>query len=384
MLKKLQIRRYCALLLTGLLVLMSSGCDSDSSGTTPKHDTITEMDSQALVEDMGIGWNLGDTLDVCAADRDGDGKVNEAPAEGEKVDETLWGNVRTTPELFDHLKKDGVRSVRIPVTWRDHLSDDGKNTIDSDWLARVQEVVNYAYDRDMYVILNLHHDGGGDPDFGAWIRTDMAGFEDVREKYKQVWTQIADCFSGYDQRLIFESMNEVGFDSVAIDRAYTMLNTLNQDFVDLIRASGGNNATRHLLIAGYWTDIEMTCDQRFQMPDDPAGHCIVSVHYYTPYQFCITGEYATWGNNTDIRKMENLITKMEECFVEQGIPVIVGEYGTVSGDAESRILFSQKLTEICHDKGIATFFWDNGGEYDREAYQWRTEGLIEALREAVS
>lgn len=370
-----------ALLLAGILILTGTGCGS--TATSGRSDTMEDMDSQTLVSDMGVGWNLGDTLDVCAADRDGDGRVNEAPAEGEKVDETLWGNVYTTPELFDHLKADGVQSVRIPVTWRDHISNDGKNTIDPDWMQRVQEIVDYAYDRDMYVILNIHHDGGGDPDFGAWIRTDAAGFEAVREKYQRVWEQIAAYFSGYDERLIFESMNEVGFDSVAEARAYDMLNTLNQDFVDLVRASGGNNDKRHLLIAGYWTDIEMTCDEKFQMPDDPADHCIVSVHYYTPYQFCITGEETTWGTDGDIKRMQGLIQKMEDNFVSQGVPVIVGEYGMVSTDVNSRILFSKTLTELCHERGMATFFWDNGSEYDREAYQWRTEGLIEALCEAV-
>lgn len=373
--------RVAAMLLAGLLILTGTACGSAAS--SGRADTMEEIDSQTLVSDMGVGWNLGDTLDVCAADRDGDGKVNEAPAEGEKVDETLWGNVYTTPELFDHLKADGVKSVRIPVTWRDHISDDGKNTIDPDWMQRVQEIVDYAYDRDMYVILNMHHDGGGDPDFGAWIRTDAPGFEAVREKYKRVWEQIAAYFSGYDERLIFESMNEVGFDSVAEARAYDMLNTLNQDFVDLVRASGGNNDKRHLLIAGYWTDIEMTCDEKFQMPDDPAGHCIVSVHYYTPYQFCITGEESTWGTDGDIKRMQGLIQKMEDNFVSQGVPVIVGEYGMVSADTNSRILFSETLTQLCHERGMATFFWDNGSEYDREAYAWRTDGLIEALCQAV-
>lgn len=373
--------RVAAMLLAGFLILTGTACGSAAS--SGKADTMEDIDSQTLVSDMGVGWNLGDTLDVCAADRDGDGKVNEAPAEGEKVDETLWGNVYTTPELFDHLKADGVKSVRIPVTWRDHISDDGKNTIDPDWMQRVQEIVDYAYDRDMYVILNMHHDGGGDPDFGAWIRTDAPGFEAVREKYKCVWEQIAAYFSGYDERLIFESMNEVGFDSVAEARAYDMLNTLNQDFVDLVRASGGNNDKRHLLIAGYWTDIEMTCNEKFRMPDDPAGHCIVSVHYYTPYQFCITGEESTWGTDGDIKRMQGLIQKMEDNFVSQGVPVIVGEYGMVSTDTNSRILFSETLTQLCHERGMATFFWDNGSEYDREAYAWRTDGLIEALCQAV-
>ncbi len=378
------LRRCLAGLLAGLLcgLPLLTGCAAEEEA--PVSDEMADLSSAELVADMGVGWNLGNTLDVCAADRDGDGRVNEAPAEGESVDETLWGNVRTTKALFEHLKADGVGAVRIPVTWRDHLSDDGENTIDPDWLARVTEVVNYAYDLDLYVIINLHHDGGGDPDFGAWIRTDAAGFEDVRTKYQQVWQQIATQFSGYDEKLIFESMNEVGFDSVARARAYDMLNTLNQDFVDLVRQSGGNNDRRHLLIAGYWTDIAMTCDPAFQMPDDPAGRCIVSVHYYTPYQFCITGEQATWGSETEISRMRSDIQQMDTTFVQQGIPVIVGEYGMVSQDTESRVLFSETLTRLCHEKGMAAFFWDNGEEYDRTAMAWRTEGLIEALRAAVA
>lgn len=377
----LHLRRLAALLLCGVL-LAAGGCGG--SKPAAHNDPMTDMDSQTLVEDMGIGWNLGDTLDVCEADRDGDGIVNETAPAGQEVDETLWGNVRTTPELFDHLKADGITAVRIPVTWRDHLSDDGTNTIHAAWMQRVQEVVNYAYERGMYVILNVHHDGGGDPEFGAWIRTDAPGFDEVREKYQRIWEQIAETFSGYDQHLIFESMNEVGFDSVAENRAYDMLNTLNQDFVDLVRSSGGNNDRRHLLIAGYWTDIQKTCDSRFRMPEDPAGHCILSVHYYTPYQFCITGERPTWGSGTEVRQMTNRIDQITDTFVKQGVPVIVGEYGTISSDTQSRITFCKTLSALCHQRGIAAFFWDNGEEYDRVHYQWRTEGLPEALRESIS
>lgn len=369
-------RKTAACLLGGMLLL--TGC---ASGTPAAPETMEEMTSAQLVGEMGVGWNLGNTLDVCAADRDGDGRVNEAPAEGEKVDETLWGNVRTTPELFAALREDGVKSVRIPVTWRDHL--DEEDTIDPEWLARVAEVVNYAYEQDMYVILNMHHDGGGDPKFGAWIRTNEAGFEDVRARYKRVWTQIADYFKNYDERLILESMNEVGFDQVRLPRAYEMLNTLNQDFVDLVRASGGNNAQRHLLIAGYWTDIEMTCSAYFLMPEDPADRLILSVHYYTPYQFCITGERKTWGVGGDTVQMGAMIRKMADHYTSRGVPVIIGEYGMVASDTESRIAFSRTLTELCAEYGMAAFFWDNGEEFDREALEWRTEGLIEALCEAA-
>lgn len=130
--------------------------------------------------------------------------------------------------------------MRIPITWRDHLSDD--YTIDEDWMNRVEEVVDYAYDRDFYVIINVHHDGGGDPDFGAWIRTEAeADYENFSKKYNKIWTQIAKRFENYSDKLIFESMNEVGFDDMGTNQAYELLNKINQDFVDLIRKQGGNN-----------------------------------------------------------------------------------------------------------------------------------------------
>lgn len=367
------------------LLILCTGCSSKTDTKIQfdtRNDDMTEMSSVELVADMDAGWNLGDTLDVCQADRDGDGKVNETAAPGEAVDETLWGNPKTTPELFQHLKADGIGAVRIPVTWRDHLSED--NQIDPAWLARVHEVVNYAYDLDLYVILNVHHDGGGDPDFGAWIRTDEAGFVAVREKYQTIWQQIAESFSGYDQHLILESMNEVGFDNVAEDKAYEMLTTLNQDFVDLVRKSGGNNDKRHLLIAGYWTDIQKTCDGRFQMPEDPADHCILSVHYYTPYEFCINGSQKTWGNGVEVRRMENDMERLTQRFVENGTPVIIGEYGTSTHvETESRVRFCGELVRLSRQQGMTAFFWDNGEEYDREALTWRTPGLQKAITEGA-
>ncbi|MGN0591914.1 MAG: glycoside hydrolase family 5 protein [Ruminococcus sp.] len=368
--------------------LMLSGCMTCSlfMGCTSRNSTPSDpkdMTSQQVVEDMRIGWNLGDTLDVCAADRDGDGRVNEAPAEGEAVDETLWGNPMATQELFTALKEDGVNAVRIPVTWRDHVSEDGSWSIDGAWMSRVQEVVDYALSEDMYVIINLHHDGGGDPQFGAWIRTDYDGFAAVQERFAAMWEQIAEHFKDYDHHLIFESMNEVGFDRTSEELAYTMLNILNQSFVDTVRSSGGNNATRHLLIAGYWTDIQATCNDRYEMPEDPASRCILSVHYYTPYEFCIAQQQSAWGSQTDIRKMENLFGRMKEQYVDKGVPVIVGEYGvTADREAESRIFFYEMVVKTCRDAGMAAFLWDNGSEFDRTTYEWKTDGVIEALQRA--
>ena len=347
---------------------------------------MRNITSQQLVEDMTFGLNLGNTLDVCQADRDGDGKINEHVEAGEKVDETLWGNPKATKELFTSLKKNGVNAVRIPVTWRDHMDSNGN--IDREWMDRVQQVVDYAYSQGMYVIINVHHDGGGDPKFGAWIiEESQKDYNTFLKKYKNVWKQIAERFKNYSDYLIFESMNEVGFDTLYNKNkadAYNLINKINQDFVDIIRATGGNNAKRHLLIAGYYTDIERTCDSLYKMPDDKAGRCILSVHYYTPWDFCTCDRKHTWGTNSEVWQMETLIGKMKKNFVDKGIPVIIGEYAASGSDLSSCIFFIEKLNKLCSDYGIATFIWDSGSQVNRKTYKWRTPQYLEALKRATS
>lgn len=347
---------------------------------------MRNITSQQLVEDMTFGWNLGNTLDVCQADRDGDGKINEHVEAGEKVDETLWGNPKATKDLFTSLKKNGVNAVRIPVTWRDHMDSNGN--IDREWMDRVQQVVDYAYSQGMYVIINVHHDGGGDPKFGAWIiEESQKDYNTFLKKYKNIWKQIAERFKNYSDYLIFESMNEVGFDTLYNKNkadAYNLINKINQDFVDIIRATGGNNAKRHLLIAGYYTDIERTCDSLYKMPDDKAGRCILSVHYYTPWDFCTCDIKHTWGTNSEVWQMETLIGKMKKNFVDKGIPVIIGEYAASGSDLSSCIFFIEKLNKLCSDYGIATFIWDSGRQVNRKTYKWRTPQYLEALKRATS
>lgn len=390
------MKKISAILLSAALSLaVLTSCTANEGGVSSGGETspqvtasaekgeMRDITSMELVKDMGIGWNLGDTLDVCQADRDGDGKVNEHVEEGEKVDETLWGNPKATRELFSALKEDGIKSVRIPVTWRDHIDADGN--VDREWMDRVREVVNYAYSQDLYVLLNVHHDGGGDPAFGAWIiegaKNDK---ENTLKKYRNLWSQIAEEFKDYGDKLVFESMNEVGFDGISQNDAYSLLNEFNQEFVDLIRGSGGNNGTRHLLIAGYWTDIRMTCDGRFKMPDDPAGRCIVSVHYYTPWEFCTTNVRNTWGTDAEVKQMEDLYGMMKTNFVDKGIPVIIGEYAASGNDKASCIFFIEKMVKLCGDYGMAPFYWDNGGQVNRSTYEWRTPDFLEAMKRASS
>ncbi len=385
-------------LLTALLLsaaILVTGCsksEQPAPGSVPAQETtepaaefpgLSSLTSQEIVSSMTIGWNLGNTLDSCQADRDGDGVINEHVADGEEPDETLWGNPPATKELFQALLDSGVNAVRIPVTWRDHIDEQGN--ISQTWLNRVQEVVDYAYNLGMFVIINVHHDGGGNPQFGAWICNAATDYEGTLARYKTLWAQIAYRFKDYDHRLIFESMNEVGFDSLSTKKAYQTLNDLNQEFVDLIRSTGGSNPTRHLLIAGYWTDIAKTCDSRFVMPQDPAGRCIVSVHYYTPWDFCTTNIKNEWGTAAEQSEMERLITMMKTNFVDKGIPVIVGEYAASGNDFNSCVFFCEKLVKLCHDYGIATFLWDNGnGQFDRSTNTWRSEQMHSALLRAVS
>lgn len=378
----MRFKKALSIMLSGVLVVsMLAGCDKKESSEITDNGKIRDMTSTEIVHDMGLGWNLGNTLDVCNADRNGDGNVDE---NSEEVDETLWGNPKATKELFEALKDDGITAVRIPVTWRDHLGEAPDYEIDEDWMDRVQEIVDYARSCGMYVIINLHHDGGDDLEFGAWIKNADKDYDGVLEKYKAIWTQIADRFKDYSDYLVFESMNEVGFDSLPQDEAYELLNKLNQEFVNLIRSTGGNNDKRHLLIAGYWTDITRSCAGTV-MPEDPADRCILSVHYYTPWQFCINGRPSTWGSDAEINELNRLFDMLKTTFIDNDVPVILGEYGVNSAaEDSSRIYWCESVVKKCTDLGIATFFWDNGEEVDRNTYEWRTEGFMEALNRASS
>ena len=367
----------------------SSDNGSDTTENAPENTPETtagimrdSFTSAQLVDDMTIGWNLGNTLDVCQADRDGDGIINEHVEEGEEVDETLWGNIMTTPELFDHLKDYGINAVRIPVTWRDHL--DENDNIKTEWMDRVQEIVDYAIDRGFYVIINMHHDGGDDAKFGAWLRQyALEDYDKFYARYSKMWNQIADRFRDYSDYLIFESMNEVGFDSLPEADAFALLNKINQDFVNLIRASGGNNEKRHLLIAGYWTDVAETCKPLFKMPEDTiSDHLILSVHYYTPWEL-IAGQQKTWGSDADISLMTGKMNQLKTTFVDNGIPVIIGEYSG-GGVNREQTYYCEYLVKLCTDMHAACFLWDNGGILDRSTYNWRVAGLIDGLNRATS
>lgn len=376
------MKKLTALLLTAAIMLTgcrgaatssSGGLTADqvfsggsgNSGEPPA--AMVELTPQELVDNIRIGWNLGLALENCLTPDDPEDAV---------ANETLRGNPPASSRLFERLVDCGVNAVRLPITWRDHTDDEGN--VDETWFNRVRQVVNYAYDSGMYVIITMYHDG----DSGSWLDCAASGREAALARYQRIWQQISEKFSGYNERVLFESVNSLDFSGVSEDGAYDLLNDINQLFVNTVRSSGGNNPWRHLLISGYNADIMCSSDERFVMPEDPSERCILSVHYYIPVTFCTDGIQDKWGSNSDQIWMRGMVEQLRENFTDKGVPAMITEYGTAGSDQPSRVFYCEMLTKLCRDAGIAAFLWDDGSEYDRKDFTWTTPGLIKALRRA--
>jgi endoglucanase len=330
------------------------------------------LTSQEVVNEMGLGWNLGNTLEAFGDWINGS-TVNQF--------ETAWGNPAATKQLITAIKNSGFNSIRIPVAWSNLMSSD--YTISSELLKRVNEVVSWVIDSNMYAIINIHYDGGWIEKFGTSEST-MAN-----NKFNKIWTQVADYFKNYGEHLIFESLNEEGCwndvwnrysNSGDKNKAYSTLNNINQQFVDIVRKSGGNNKSRHLLIAGYCTDIDLTVDSAFKMPTDSANRMMVSVHYYTPSTFTILekdeswGKFAgTWGTDAEVNALLADFDKLKKRFVDNGVPVIIGEYGTVltnkDKDSVHKYLFT--CAQYATSLGMCPMLWDNGDHFDRKGLKFK-------------
>ncbi len=325
-------------------VLASEGVSSRS---------MRSLTADEIVAEMGTGWNLGNTMD---------GHTGFTPGE------TTWQSVITTKALITAVHDMGFNTVRIPVTWGTMIDDENGYAIDEKWMSRVQDIVDYAITQDMYVIINIHHDGAEQT---GWLRVASDDVDYVNEKFAAVWEQIAETFRDYDEHLIFESMNEVKGDddtSAGILRDYERINELNQIFVDTVRATGGNNAERWLSVPGRYTNIDSTTNESngFTLPSDSAeGRLFVSVHYYD-YSF---GLVESTGKTTfSLENAEDLakdIAKVYEKFTSQGIPVIMGEYGCINKDNSSeRAYHLEVVNYLCSQNGIVPVYWDQGW-YDR-------------------
>lgn len=352
-----------------------SGCSSEEKGE------MRDMTTQEIVEDMGLGINLGNTFDSFGWS-----------ASTVTAYETGWGSPVITQAMIQGYADCGFGVLRVPVSWSNLMT--GDYDISPEYLARVKEVVDWALDSGMYVILNIHKDG-------TWFEKFATDDKDeCMYKYERIWTQLTDEFKNYSDKLMFESLNEEGgWDSLwnrytnvgDKEKSFGILNEINQKFVDIVRSSGGNNPKRHLLIAGYNTDFELTCDDLFKMPDDPAGRCAVSVHYYNPPTFCVIekdtdwGKARTdWGTDADYDDLYRLMDMVKEHFVDNGIPVIIGEYGCTIKNKEDEVVrtYISSVAEAAYTRSMCPVAWDATDHfYSRYKAEFIDQELLERLME---
>lgn len=390
-------KRFLHLFSLMLAVLMLIPCvgsaeEAEAVDNGVMREGLTALEATRL---MGNGINLGNTLEAC--DNNVGIKTN-APLSYE----THWGQPKTTQAMIDGMKAAGFDTIRIPVAWMTNATHlyEGDYTIDADYMDRVEEVVRYARKAGMYVIVNDHWDGGWYGMFGSESAETRAL---AMEAYKGMWQQIAERFRDYSDYLIFESANEeLGgrfdensplycSDSVVTyltdDERYALTNEINQTFVDVVRATGGNNATRFLLIAGYSTNIDQTCDDRFQMPKDTAdSKLMVSVHYYDPWSYCGASSAASatkWGKVSDYEYLDQQLAKMTK-FTEAGYGVVIGEYGALPGSdglKDNTLAYHTAFLDTCTKYNLTNCLWDCSGLYKRVSQTFADDDILAMYQE---
>lgn len=340
-----------------LLAVMSSAAIAASVLTAipaaAEESTPTKFD---VTKAMGLGWNLGNSLDAIGG-------------------ETAWGNPKTTKELIDKVHDLGFNTVRVPISWGKHM--DGNYTIDSAWLDRVQEVVDYAYDDGMYVIINIHHDND--------IQSGSNNFFYPNEKYRDnstkfvtsVWRQVSEKFKDYDEHLVFETLNEprligdtnewwftASAPQAKVKESIGVINDLNQAAVDTIRASGGENATRLIMCPGYDASLDGAATPFYKLPNDKADMVALSVHAYSPYNFAMnengTAEYTDSIRNELMSIMKTVKTQL----VDKGNAVVIGEFGaTNKKNSAERAKWATDFTNACAEMGVSCCLWDNNAYF---------------------
>lgn len=380
-----------ALALVMLLIAISPPARAEATvpalSLTPK--PIPENEAMQFLKRLGVGWNMGNTFDAVKA-------AWNAHAD-EMTLEASWCGVYTTEEMIQAVHDAGFSTIRIPVSWHDHVSGDDF-LISERWMARVQEVVDWAIKRGMYVILNIHHD---EDEFDL-----PKAHEALSARYiASVWAQIAARFRDYDEHLIFESMNEPrlmgssyewAFDkeAEACLEAADCLNKLNQIFVDTVRASGGENEKRYLMVPGYCAAPENALGDYFALPQDTADNrIIVSVHAYTPYAFALQeGGISQFDLSSNAQKSEiaQFMEALYQQYIRQGIPVVIGEFGARNkGDnLQDRVNFTAFYAASASIRNLPVLWWDNNaftgngelfGLFRRADCSWPYPKILEAL-----
>jgi len=364
----------------------SNTSSSEESKPTTDDSALKELTALEVTKLMGNGINLGNTLEAYnhnAYLNGGDPSTFE----------TVWGQPVTTQKMIDDMKALGFDTIRIPVAWTNGMNfESGDYTIDERLMKRVEEVVNYALNADMYVIINDHWDGGW---WGMFGNSDMAMREKAMEMYKSMWTQIGEHFKDYSYKLIFESANEELGDrlndsdiagskgTLTATECYEKAYEINSEFVKVIRGLGGKNEDRFLLIAGYNTDIQRTCDKRYKMPEDTAKNkLILSVHYYTPWDYCGTDAIEQWGSVGDLDEMNGLLKSLTK-FTDEGYGVIIGEYavmksnGGIKPDTDK---FYTNFLDNCDLYNYVPVLWDCSNLYKRHLETVSDENIANIFR----
>ena len=359
-------KRYLSFILSLLMAMtIFTGLDlGDINAQALSGDTLKNADTEAILEDMGLGWNLGNSLDATG---------------GSSLDtETSWSNPKTTQALIDKVKSLGFNTVRVPVSWGKHVSGDNY-TIDSAWLARVKEVVDYCYKNDMYVILNIHHDTkSSESASGAGYYPRSSAYSSSEKFVTSVWSQVAEYFKDYDYHLIFETLNEprligTGYEwwfnkwsiPSEVKDAIECINKLNQKAVDTIRNTGSNNKGRLIMCPGYDASIDGATVSGFKLPTDISGNknrIAVSVHAYSPYNFAMNvGSGSTSSYTSSIKsELQELFSTLKSTFRDKGIPVVIGEFGsTDKNNTAERVKWATDYTALAKKNNIPCVLWDN-------------------------
>jgi len=359
-------KRYLSFILSLLMAMtIFTGLDlGDINAQALSGDTLKNADTEAILEDMGLGWNLGNSLDATG---------------GSGLDtETSWSNPKTTQALIDKVKSLGFNTVRVPVSWGKHVSGDNY-TIDSAWLARVKEVVDYCYKNDMYVILNIHHDTKSSASAsGAGYYPRSSAYSSSEKFVTSVWSQAAEYFKDYDYHLIFETLNEprligTGYEwwfnkwsiPSEVKDAIDCINKLNQKAVDTIRDTGSNNRCRLIMCPGYDASIDGATVSGFKLPTDISGNknrIALSVHAYSPYNFAMNvGSGSTSTYTSSIKnELQGLFSTLKSNFRDKGIPVVIGEFGsTDKNNTAERVKWATDYTALAKKNNIPCVLWDN-------------------------
>jgi endoglucanase len=337
----------------------------------PALEKMTELDAWAAVPLMTPGINIGNTLDNTT------------------IWETGWGNPLITRDYVQGLAKLGFKTVRLPVAWNTY-ADEG--VIMPDKMARVGEVVDWITGAGMFCVIDVHWDGG-------WIDADVKEkyprpdtfSPEAEKKFKSYWEQISRFFAGKNEKVIFEALNEeTNFSGEGSEnKAYATLTRVNQLFIDTVRKTGGNNARRLLVVTGYSTDFKKTCAPAYKLPQDTIPHRLfISVHYYTPYQFCGLEEDASWGKMMpswgtaeDLKQLEGLFDEMKGFCTKNDIPAFIGEFGvTKKKESASRVRWMSAVLNASISRKMVPVLWDTGGDVPRLGPFSASDDLAQALR----